>query len=93
MAVRKSKHMNFQKLAHQRVTLWTVAHQAPVSMKFFKQEYWSGLPSPPPGDLPDPGIELSSLVSPALQTDSLPLSHRGSPRHQPDFSSNPIRAS
>ena len=36
---------------------WTVAHQAPLPMGFSRQEYWSGLPSPPPGDLPDPGIE------------------------------------
>ena len=47
-------------------TLWTVAHQAPLSMRFFRQEYWSGLPCPPKGDLPEPGIELVSLVSPAL---------------------------
>ena len=43
------------------------------------QEYWSGLPFPPPGDLPDSGIEPTSPVSPALQADSLPLSHVGSP--------------
>ena len=48
------------------VTLWTVAHQAPVSSEFSRQEYWSGLPCPPPGDLPDPGIEHTSLASPAL---------------------------
>ena len=48
------------------VTLWTVAHQAPLSMGFSKQEYWSGLPCPPPGDLPDPGIEPMSLMSFAL---------------------------
>ena len=47
-------------------TLWTVAHQAPLSMGFSKQEYWSQLPCPSPGDLPDPGIELSSLTSSAL---------------------------
>ena len=47
-------------------TLWTVAHQAPLSMGFSRQEYWSGVPCPPPGDLPDPGIELESLTSPAL---------------------------
>ena len=40
------------------VTLWTVARQAPLSMGFSRQEYWSGLPFPPPGDLPDPGIKL-----------------------------------
>ena len=43
----------------------TVAHQAPLSMGFSRQEYWSGLPLPSPGDLPDPGIELVSLASPA----------------------------
>ena len=47
-------------------TPWTVAHQVPLSMGFSKQEYWSGLPFPPPGDLPDPGIEPSSLGPPAL---------------------------
>ena len=48
------------------VPLWTVAHQAPLSMGFSRQEYWSGLPCPPPGDLPHPGIEPMSLMSPAL---------------------------
>ena len=43
-----------------------VAHQAPTSMGFSRQECWSGLPRPPPGDLPDPGIEPTSLMSPAL---------------------------
>ena len=47
-------------------TLWTVACQAPLSMGFSRQEYWSGLPSPPPGDLPNPGIEPISPASPAL---------------------------
>ena len=47
-------------------TLWTVAHQAPLSMGFSRQEYWSGLPWPPPGDLPNPGIEPTTLISPAL---------------------------
>ena len=41
-------------------------------MGFFRQEYWSGLPFPPPGDIPDPGIEPASPVSPVLQADSLP---------------------
>ena len=45
---------------------WTVAHQAPLSMEFSRQEYWSGLPFPSPGHLPNPGIELMSLVSDAL---------------------------
>ena len=42
------------------VTPWTIAHQAPLSMGFSRQEYWSGLPFPPPGDLPDPGIKPTS---------------------------------
>ena len=46
--------------------VWTVASQAPLSMGFSRQEYWSGLPFPPPGDLPDSGIEPESLMSPAL---------------------------
>ena len=45
------------------VTLQTVACQAPLSMGFFKQEYWSGLPCPPPGDLPNPGIKPESYIS------------------------------
>ena len=48
------------------VTLWTVAHQLPLSMGFSRQEYWSGLPCPPPRDLLVPGIEPTSLSSPAL---------------------------
>ena len=48
------------------VILWTAALQAPLSMGFSRQEYWSGLPFPPPGDRPDPGIEPTSLMSPAL---------------------------
>ena len=44
----------------------TVAHQVPLSMGFFRQEYWNGLPYSPLGDLPDPGIEPGSLMSPAL---------------------------
>ena len=48
------------------VTLWTVACQPPLSMGFSRQEYWSGLPSPPPGGLPDLGVEPMSLMSPAL---------------------------
>ena len=58
------------------VTPWTVAHQAALSMGFLGQEYWSGLPYPPPEDLPDPEIESTF---PALQADSLPLSHQGGP--------------
>ena len=50
------------------VTLWTVAYQASLSMGFSRQEYWSGLPFPSPGDLPDPGIKPES---PALEADAL----------------------
>ena len=57
------------------VTPWIVALQAPLSVGFSWQEYWSGLPFPPPGDIPDPGIEP---VSPAVQVDSLLLSHLSS---------------
>ena len=48
------------------VTLWTVARHAPLSMGFSRQEYWSGLPCPPPGHLPNPGTEPTSLTFPAL---------------------------
>ena len=61
------------------VTPWTVAHQAPLSMGLSRQEYWSGLPGPPPGHLPDPGIEPVSPASSGLQAESLLLSHQGSP--------------
>ena len=57
------------------VTPWIVAHQAPLFMGISRQECWSGLSFPSPGDLPGPGIEP---VSPALQVDSLPLCHLGS---------------
>ena len=61
-------------------TPWTAAHQAPLSMGFSRQEYWSGLPCPSPGDFSGPGTEPVSPAAPALQADSLPLSHQGSPR-------------
>ena len=54
------------------VTPWTLAHQASLPVGFSRQEYWSGLPFPPTGNLPDPGVKLAS---PALQVDSLLLSH------------------
>ena len=57
-------------------------YQAPLSMEFSKQEYWSGLPRPPPGDLPDPGIEPSSLMSPSIGRQVLyHLSYQGSQEH------------
>ena len=55
---------------------WTIACQAPLSVEFSRQEYWSGLPFPSPGDLLYPGIEP---LSPALAGDTLPLSHLGNP--------------
>ena len=69
------------RISHVQVfaTPWTIVLQAPLSMGFFRQEYWSGLPCPPPGGLAGPGIEPVSLESSALQVDSLPLSYKGSP--------------
>ena len=55
---------------------WTVAYQAPPSIDVSRQEYWSGLPFPSPGDLPDPGVEPTS---PALQSDALPSESPGKP--------------
>ena len=63
------------------VTLWTVNFQGPLSMGLSRQEYWSGLLCPPPGDLPDPGIEPTSPVSPVLQVESLPTEPPGKPTH------------
>ena len=56
------------------MTLWTLARQAPLSMGFTRQEYWSGFLCPPPGDLPDPGIKPMSLTSHALAGRFLPTS-------------------
>ena len=72
------------------MTLWTVAYQVPLSMGFSRQDYLNGLPCPPPGDLPDPGIEPVSPVTPALQVDSLLLSQRGSPNKYAVYISNGI---
>ena len=58
-------------------TLWTVVGQAPLFMGFFRQNYWSGLPLLPPGDLPNPATDSMSPVSPALQADSLPAEPLG----------------
>ena len=60
------------------VTPWTTVCQPPLSMGFSRQEYWSGLPGRPPGDLPDPGMERVSC-SPELPVDSLPLSYWEAP--------------
>ena len=59
-------------------TAWTVDHQTPLSMGFPRQEHWSGLPFPPPGDLPNPGIKLTSLASPALAGEFFTTAHTGS---------------
>ena len=61
------------------VTLRTAAHLTPLSMGFSRQEYWSGLPCSPPGDLPDPWIKPTSLTFPALAVGSLPLAPPGKP--------------
>ena len=60
-------------------TPWTAARQAPLSMAYSRQEHWSGVPCRPPGGLPNPGITPASSMAPALQADSLPLSHCRSP--------------
>ena len=60
---------------------WTAAHQAPLSVGFPRQEYWSGLPFPSPGDLPDPGMERISLASPALAGGFYTAEAPGKPLH------------
>jgi len=62
------------------VTPWTVACQAPLSMELSRQEYWSGMPFPSLGDLPNPEIELMSLCLPYWQADSLLLAPLGKPK-------------
>ena len=64
------------------MTPWTVALQAPLSMGFPRQEYWSGLPFPSPGDLPNPGIVPASFASSALQVDSLPAEPSGKQKNK-----------
>ena len=68
---------------------WTVAYQAPLSMGFSRQEYWSGLPFPSPGDLPDPGIKPRS---PTLQVDALTSASPGKPQNQHGDPQNPQKA-
>ena len=67
------------------MTRWTVAHQALLSMGFSRQEYWSGLPFPSPEDLPNPGTEYMSPVSPAWQADSLPTESLGNFNNKSHF--------
>ena len=79
-ALRLCMRVLSRSVVYDSATLWTVARQAPLSMGFSKQEYWSALPCLPPGDLPNPGIKPTSPEAPALQVGSLPLSYRGSPK-------------
>ena len=74
--------MHAQLLSHVQliVTLWAVTCQGPLSMGFFRQEYWDGLPFLPPEDLPNPQIRPSSPAPPALQVDSLLMHHLESPK-------------
>ena len=71
-------------LSHVRffATLWTGARQAPLSMEFSRQQYWSVLPFPPARDLPNPGIEPESLVSPALAAGFFTTSAPNDTRHR-----------
>ena len=66
------------------MTPWTVAHQVPLFMGFFRQEYWSGLSFPPPGDLPNPGTKPVSPESPAMAGGSFTTEPPGKP-HQVDI--------
>ena len=74
--------MYFQSLSHiwLSVVPWTIVRQAPLSRGFSRQEYWSGLPFPSPGDLPDPGTDPAAFVSPALSGDLLPLASSRKPK-------------
>ena len=82
MGPRKRKvKVKVKSLSHVRLfaTPWTAAYQAPPSMGFPRQEYWSGLPFPSPGDLPNPGIEPRS---PALEADALTSEPPGKPKKE-----------
>ena len=83
----KRDGMHAQSLSHVRLfgTQQTVAYQAPLSMESPRQEYWSRLPFPPPGNLPNLGINLESPVSSALQAGSLLLSHWEAKRDKISF--------
>ena len=76
------------------MTPWTVAHQAPLTMGFYRQEYWSVLPCPPPGDFPDPTIELASyLCLLHWQAGYLPLAPPGKLRAIPESESHSVMSS
>ena len=72
----RMRNVNCSVMSDSFVTPWTVAYQASLSMEFSRQEYWSGLPFPSPGDLPNLGIQPGS---PALQADSFPSQPSGKP--------------
>ena len=76
---KRTLKVKVKSLSHVRLsaTPWTVAYQAPPSMEFSRQEYWSAVPFPSPGDLPDPGIKPGS---PTLQADALPSEPPGKPQ-------------
>ena len=74
-------HAEWLQLCPTIVTLWTVAHQAPLSLGLSRQEYWSGLPCPPPGDLPDPEIKPTFLLLLHWQEGSSPLTPPGKPKY------------
>ena len=71
-------------------TPWTVAHQALLSVEFSRQKYWSGLPSPSPRDLPDPGVKPTTPVSPALAGRFLTTELPTKPIHLPSDSAIPL---
>ena len=75
------------------VTPWAIAHQAPLSMGFPRQEYWNGLPFPPPGDLPDPGIEPTSLAFPVLAGRLLTTEPPGKPGDYKCEGQRPLKTS
>ena len=81
MALRESMDACFS-CVRPFVTSWTVVHQAPLSMGFSRQEYWSGVPCPPPGDLPDPGLNPGLFHLLHWQADSLPLASPGKPKRE-----------
>ena len=81
------KKVNLLSLVQLFAIPWTVAYQAPLSMEFSRQEYWSALPLPSPGDLPDPGIEPGS---PALKAVSLPSEPQGKPSWGAGSSLKPV---
>ena len=82
----QTQHLQSEGTSLSRIRLfaipWTVVYQASLSIGFSRQEYWSGLPFPSPGDPPDPGIEPRS---PALQADALPSEPPGKSSHTPEY--------